>query len=67
MKKSIQLADFKFKPLAYGRYQVTYTSPITLKSFIYITDDIKLIDVTKNSDNPKKIHLNQLKKECKLN
>lgn len=65
MKKSIQLSDFNFKFAGYGHYQVTYTSPVTLKSFTITTNNMSIIDDTKNADEPKKSDLLQLKKICK--
>lgn len=65
MKNSIKLSDFSFKLAGYGHYKVTYTSPVTGKSWSTTTSNMPLIDATKNSDNPKKSDLNVLKKLCK--
>lgn len=59
--------DFNFTPVSYGRYKVTYTSPVTGRSWSTTTTDIELIDRTKNTDNPKVKDLEFLKWFCKNN
>ena len=63
--KQISISDFSFSFAGYGHYKVTYTSPVTGKKWTTTTHDMPLIDVTKNSDNPKKVDLNSLKNACK--
>lgn len=65
MKNKINLSDFIFKFAGYGHYQVTYTSPVTRKEFTVTTNNMPLIDLTKNSDDPKIKDLEQLKRLCK--
>lgn len=68
MKKKaskIRISDFKFRLVSYGRYEVTYTSPVTGKKFRNQTTDMMLIDETKNEDDPKIVNLNILKRLCK--
>lgn len=65
MKTSIKLSDFSFLFSGHGYYKVTYTSPITRKSWVHKTSDMPLIDATKNSDSPKVNDLNELKRMCK--
>ena len=65
MKNSIRKSDFRFMPISFGRYEVTYTSPVTRKEFTFQTTDMPLIDATKNSDDPKKCDLKVLKAMCK--
>ena len=65
MKNSISISDFYFSPSGYGHYEVTYTSPVTFKEFTAITNNMPLIDCTKNSDSPKIKDLEQLKRVCK--
>jgi hypothetical protein len=65
MKNSINLSDFDFRFVGYGHYKVTYTSPVTGKQHTRTTDNMPLIDATKNSDQPLKKDLNQLKRYCK--
>jgi len=65
MKNRIEVYDFRFRPVGYGHYQVTYTSPKTKKSWTCVTSDMPLIDATKNSDAPKVKDLNILKRKCK--
>ena len=65
MKTTIELSDFNFKFVGYGHYEVTYTSPVTDKSWSRITTNMLLIDATKNADNPKIKDLNNLKSICK--
>ena len=64
-KQKIQLSDFTFFSAGYGYYNVYYTSPNTQKSWVTKTNDMQLIDATKNSDNPKLKDLNHLKRICK--
>lgn len=65
MKKQISISDFRFLPSGYGHYKVTYRSPITGKSWTATTNNMPLIDATKNSDNPSILDLNSLKRICK--
>lgn len=67
MKNSIRLSDFNFQFTGYGHYKVTYTSPVSGKSWTATTSDIPLIDATKNADEPKIKDLNELKAFCKNN
>ena len=64
MKTTIK--DFTFKMRGYGHYHVTYTSPVTGKTWNCVTDNMDLIDRTKNADNPTQVELNALKRRCKL-
>jgi len=65
MKNSIQLSDFRFQFVGYGHYTVTYTSPKTGRSWLRTTNDMTLIDATKNTDEPKKKDLHILRRFCK--
>ena len=65
MKRSIKLSDFDFRFSGYGHYKVTYTSPITRKQWTITTNDMPLIDATRNTDEPKIKDLVQLKDLCK--
>jgi len=58
-------SDFTFVFAGYGHYKVTYKSPITGKEFTHITNNMMLIDNTKNCDNPKQNELEVLKRMCK--
>ena len=60
-----RLSDFRFRFKGYGHYEVTYTSPVTNKSWKNTTADMQLIDYTKNEDSPKLKDLNELKRLCK--
>ena len=60
-----QLSDFTFRPSGYGHYKVTYTSPVTGKTWTKTTNDMPLIDATKNADEPKRRDLEELKRLCK--
>ena len=60
-----QINNFKFRTDGYGFYLVTYTSPKTNKQWSIITNNMPLIDATKNAENPKIKDLNELKKLCK--
>lgn len=65
MKTKISISDFSFSPSGYGHYKVTYTSPVTGKTWSTVTNNMPLIDSTKNSDEPKKCDLESLKFACK--
>jgi len=67
MKNKISISDFTFNRQGYGHYKVTYTSPVTGRSWTATTNDMPLIDATKNADEPKKADLNLLKRVCKNN
>lgn len=62
---TIKLSDFSFEFAGYGHYKVTFTSPVTGKSWTKTTSDMPLIDATKNEDSPKVGDLIQLKRVCK--
>lgn len=65
MKKKISISDFEFKLAGYGHYIVTYLSPATSKEWSNTTNNMPLIDATKNADNPKQKDLTRLKNICK--
>jgi len=65
MKTTISIHDFSFLPSGYGHYKVTYTSPVTLKSWTATINDMQLIDATKNANKPKKKDLEILKRMVK--
>ena len=64
--RPITISDFDFKFWAYGKYVVTYTSPVTRKRWSCQTNDMPLIDCTKNSDDPTRTDLVRLRRACKL-
>ncbi|MFP4026054.1 MAG: hypothetical protein ACLFVR_16150 [Thiohalospira sp.] len=57
----IQLSDFSFEFAGYGHYKVTYRSPVTFKEWSRTTNNMPLIDATKNSENPRRKDLEMLK------
>ena len=61
MKTKISRKDFDFVFVGYGHYKVTYTSPVTYKSWTAVINDMEIIDCTKNEDSPKVKDLNTLK------
>ena len=61
----ISISDFRFIRNGYGHYFVTYTSQITGKEWQCLTNNMPLIDCTKNTETPLKTHLNELKRLCK--
>lgn len=65
MKNRINISDFRFMFSGYGHYRVTYTSPATGKSWSIVTNDMPLIDETKNAEDPKIKDLERLKFACK--
>lgn len=66
MKNSIKITDFNFRFTRHGHYEVTYTSPVTNTKFTTITNDMPLIDATKNAYEPRIKDLNSLKRICKF-
>jgi len=63
MKTTIN--DFNFQFTGHGHYNVSYTSPVTGKVWTKLSTNMRLIDATKNADDPKQADLNDLKKLCK--
>jgi hypothetical protein len=61
MTQKISISDFSFLPSGYGHYKVTYTSPTTGKQWAKVTNNMPLIDATKNADEPKRKDLEELK------
>ena len=57
----ISISDFSFSFSGYGHYRVTYTSPITGKSWSTVSNNMPLIDLTKNAAEPKRCDLELLK------
>lgn len=64
-KQKISLSDFSFQFAGYGHYNVTYRSPVTGTKWQKSTNDMPLIDCTKNAENPKIVDLERLKAMCK--
>ena len=62
----ISLSDFRFEFAGYGHYRVTYTSPVTGKKWSTTTNNMPLIDETKNANEPKIKDLIRLKNLCKI-
>lgn len=65
MASKISVYDFQFMPSGFGHYEVTYTSPCTGKKWHTVTNNMPLIDATKNAETPKVKDLNRLKWVCK--
>ena len=61
MKNQISLSHFDFQFAGHGHFKVTYTSPVTGKSWTKVIDDMTTIDETKNAESPTKKSLNHLK------
>lgn len=61
----ITISDFAFSFAGYGHYKVTYTSPKTGKSWSRYTNNMPLIDATKNADSPRRKDLEELKRFVK--
>jgi hypothetical protein len=64
-KRQISISDFSFLPSGYGHYRVTYRSPVTFKEWTTVTNNMYLIDLTKNAEEPKRKDLEQLKRIVK--
>lgn len=65
MRAKTTISDFRFEFAGYGHYKVTSTSPVTGKQWTAKTNDMPLIDATKNADEPKRRDLETLKRVCK--
>jgi len=65
MNTKVNITDFDFTIASYGRYNVTYTSPVTGKQWTAAITDMELIDATKNAVDPRRCGLEQLKRVCK--
>ena len=65
MRAKTTISDFRFECAGYGHYKVTYTSPVTGKQWTAKTNDMPLIDATKNADEPNRRDLETLKRVCK--
>jgi hypothetical protein len=65
MQRKISIYDFDFRFTGYGHYYVTFTSRITGKKWSVTTNDMPLIDATKNEAYPKIKDLIKLKRICK--
>lgn len=65
MKIPISIYDFTFCFSSHGFYKVSYQSPISGKKWVKNVCNMYLIDLTKNEQNPKKVHLNDLKRLVK--
>jgi hypothetical protein len=63
--KKISISDFTFVFSGYGHYKVTYRSPMTFKEWTKVTNNMYLIDLTKNAEEPKRKDLEQLKRIVK--
>jgi hypothetical protein len=62
----ISINDFEFEWCGYSHYKVTYTSPKTWNKWTRVTNDMRLIDSTKNEGAfAKKKDLNNLKRFVK--
>jgi hypothetical protein len=59
------ISNFQFIFSGHGHYRVIYTSPVTGKKWTKVTDNMPLIDATKNEENPKRKDLELLKFICK--
>ena len=58
-------SDFQFLHSGHGHYKIIYTSPASSKTWTKVTDNMPLIDATKNEDAPKRKDLEFLKFICK--
>ena len=65
MRRKVEKSDFEWKFIGYGKYLVTYTSPLTNRCWSEVVTDMPLIDATKNEEYPKRKDLEILKRMCK--
>lgn len=64
MKTKLKLTDFTFVPSGYGHFNVYFTCPDTGGYYRGYTNDMPLIDKTKNADRPKIKDLERLRYIC---
>ena len=55
MRAKTTISDFRFEFAGYGHYKVTYTSPVTGKSWTAKTNDMPLIDGDKERRRPQTV------------
>ena len=55
-----KLSDFRFVPAGYGHVKVKYVDPRTGQVYTKTTDNMSLIDKTKNADEPTQEDLDRL-------
>lgn len=67
MKTKENINNFTFTFSGYGHYKVLYTSPLTGKEWSKTTNNMQLIDLTKNAEEPKQKDLKELKRLIKAN
>lgn len=68
--KNYPLEGFTFRKVSSGAYKVTYESDYDRKIGRYWTariEDMTIIDATKNSENPKRCDVEQLRRMVKRN
>lgn len=63
--KRIEISQFKFIFRGSGCYKVIYETPSRGDYWVHITNNMPLIDATKNAENPTQVALKQLRTECK--
>lgn len=61
----ISKSDFNFLKVGYGRWEVTYTSPVTGKEWRTETTDTRIVDDILHEDEPTQRRMNEVKKFVK--
>jgi len=61
----LSITDFEFTFAGRGHYKVRYRTPLKRTKYDKVTDDMPLIDATKNTDNPKQKDLRALRRLCR--
>ena len=59
-KSRASISDFKFITAGYGHFLVRFTDPATGQTYQRITDEMPLIDATKNADEPSQSNIDKL-------
>ena len=65
MARANDLSNFKFQRDGYGRYRVTYNTPMRGDYWVASITDMSIIDATKNSDWAKVKDIKHLISICK--
>jgi hypothetical protein len=65
MRNKVSILDFNFKKVGSGVYLVRYTSPNTGAYWGRRIENMSIIDITKNSDNPMRKDLEKLRRLIK--